>query len=101
MAHFAHMAYTMPIAMRDDLSSGDNSDLSNDFEEDMNVTTEEDMNVTTFYHGTPLQRIWASMPGSGLVPQANEENAYNVLVEGRGSIARRTPTPGLGWSTSW
>ena len=93
MAHFAHMACTMPLAMRDDLSSGDNSEPSNDFE--------ENMNVTTFYHGAPLPRIWASMPGSGLVSQANEENAYNVLVEGRGSIARRTPTPGLGWSTSW
>jgi len=49
VAHPVHLAYTMPLATRDVLSSGDNSEPSNDFE--------DDTNVTTFYHGALLPRI--------------------------------------------
>ena len=93
VANPAHLAYVMPLVTRDDLSSGDNSEPSNDFE--------YDMSVTTFYRGTHLPRIWASMPVTGPPPPAGDGRAATELVQERRVTPRRNPAPDLGRPTSW
>ena len=94
VSHPTHLAYTLDLAMRDDLSTGDNSETRNHFA--------EDMTVTTLFHGAPLPRVWASMPGTGTVP-GHEHGVQHELTQSPRDVALRSlcSTPRHGWSTMW
>ena len=94
VSHPTHLAYTLELAMRDDLSTGDNSETM--------YHVEEDMTVTTFFLGAPLPRIWASLPGTGTAPVGAHGVHDELMQSPRDALLRSlAPAPAQRWSTSW